>query len=122
MRIVHTCRQQHLELLAVLDAFGRRRNAETPRQREHGSHHGATVPPIGGPLRDRPVDLDLVEREARERARRGISAAAIIEHDRDAKVSQLPDDEQILIPLQQRRVGYFEFQPVRRQPGLDQRA
>ena len=73
-------------------------------------------------LRERLVDLDLVEREDGEVVDRGVSGAEIVEGERDAEVLQLPDRRQMSsLVFEQRRLRDLKFQPIRRKSALDQR-
>src|ERR1700675_469438 len=87
---IDPCRLQGLELLAALNSLGCGCDIEPVRQREYGSNHRRTIPAACKPLPDRPVDLDLVEWKAGQVAGRGVPSAAIVEHERDAKILQLP--------------------------------
>src|SRR6266568_8244311 len=110
---VHSRRLQDLELRTALDPFGHRGDIETARQCDGRGDDRRAVPSRCAALHNRPVDLELVEWEALEVAPRGIAYAAIIEDDANAEVLQLPDREQVSrqIPLDERSVGNFEFEP-----------
>src|ERR1700682_3952969 len=60
---------QCLKLLAALNPLGRCRDIEATRQCEHGGNDRGTITAACKPLRDRLVDLDLVEWKARQIAR-----------------------------------------------------
>src|ERR1700738_3393105 len=72
------CGLQCLELLAALNALGHRHDVEAARQCQHRVNDRRAIPAACKPLRERLVDLDLVERKARQVARRGVSRPAIV--------------------------------------------
>ncbi len=70
-------------------------------------------------LRERFVDLDLVERKHGELAERRVSGAEVVQHDGDAEILELAKRRQTFGGgLDERRLGYFKLQPFRRQSEL----
>ncbi len=102
-----------IELLAGLDAFGRRRHAQAVGQSRHRLDDGAGVGAFAETLDEAAVDLDLVEREAAQDSSATNTGAEIVHRDADAERPQLMQHrERHVAVLHQHGFGDLELEPV----------
>ena len=87
-------------MLHGFDTFRGGRDVEALRKVKRRRDDRGTFGPLGHILGERLVDLDLVEREHRQLAERGISRPEVIERDRNAKIFELPQQRKdIRLPI-----------------------
>ena len=108
-------------LVFGLDAFGEDRNLQAvtePDNRADDRHRVVIVFQIGN---EGAIDLDLVEGEGVQIGQRRIAGAEVVQRNLHAeRLEPAQDRHRAGEVVDQHALGYFQLQPRRRQPGLQQ--
>ena len=110
-------------MLGRLDPFRHRFDAEAAAEPDHRAHDRGALGAGRELVHERPVDLDLVEREHVQIGQRRIAGAEIVEYDRHAELLEpVQRREIVFVVLEQHRLGDLQLQARRRQAGIGERA
>ncbi len=123
MHLVAALQPQEGELVRGLDAFGDGVQAEAVRHADDGANDGPVFRVMADIAHERLVDLELVHLEPFQVAQGRIAGAEIVDGHADAaRVKRIHHRHRRLRVLHRDRLGQFQFQAVRGQPGLAQYA
>src|SRR5262249_49883951 len=113
LRFLATVGAQHAQLLLGFDAFRAGDDAEAVAEAEHRANDGGRVVIVFEIADERPIDLDLVEREAAQAAERRISGAEIVHRDPYAERLQILQGGKVRLDVaQQQRLGDLDLQAI----------
>lgn len=112
---------EELELLLGLHAFRHHRQIEPAAERDHRADDGGRLLAVAEIGDEGLVDLDLVERKRLQIGQRRIAGAKIVHGDAHAEIFQPAQDRHRAGEIaDQHAFGDLQFQPRRRQTGLQQ--
>ncbi len=101
------------EVFRRLHPFRRRDEAEAVGDADNGLDHGAATVIVRPAVDEGPVDLQLLDREAREIAERGEPRAEIIEGEPHAEgVKVVQEALVVAVTRHEQRLGDLQFQPA----------
>ena len=112
LHIGATHRRKQPPLVLCFNTLGSRRHAEIPGKRDDrlDNRHGVIF--LVQTRDERPVDLDLVERQLPQIAQRRVPGAKVVKRDGNAERSQLSENHRYLFAIaEQCPFRDFEFEP-----------
>ena len=113
----HSSSIEHVENVAVLDAFGDDLAAERVREPDRRLNHQAVAAVVDDAFDEALIDLDLVRRDLLQIIERRQAGAIIVDRDVDAELAQPGDHLEALAAARQRgSLGQLERQAVAEQP------
>ncbi len=111
------------ELAVGVDPLGDDLQIEGPPELHHHAQQNQIRPLVLEDRDERPVDLELVDRQLLQVGQRAVSRAEVVERDADAERLQLVEEGDGLVRIvDQHRLGDLEPEELGRESALAQRA